>query len=352
MSMSRVRLRDVADLAGVSMKTVSNVVRDHPHVSESMRVRVQKAIDELGYRPHANARNLATGRTGMIALAIPNMTVPYFGELADAFARHARERGYRLLLEQTFGSLERERQILDAAESGLIDGLVFNPSEISREEIALGRVGVPMVLLGEAPAPLSVDRVMIDNLAAARLSADHLIASGRTKIGFLGHEAERFSHTSRLRLAGYQSALEAADLPVDPGRLLKLARPAPGRANPIDPTYAYSVVLEALDRGVELDGLVCRDDLAAFGALRAFETAGVRVPDDIAVVGWDDVVFARFCKPTLTSISPDHDAIVVTALDMLAERIAGFDGPGRHELSPFSLAVRESAPAPVDRQGT
>lgn len=120
--MGKVRLEDVARIAGVSMKTVSNVVHDYPHVSPAMRARVQKVIDDLGYRPNVLGRRLATGRTGLLSLAFSFIDIPYFSELAQIVSTEARRRGYRLLLEQTDGTLEGERAIVSSDEAGLVDG--------------------------------------------------------------------------------------------------------------------------------------------------------------------------------------------------------------------------------------
>ena len=185
--MGKVRLQDVARVAGVSMKTVSNVVHDYPHVSAPMRERVQKVIDELGYRPNALGRRLATGKTGLLALAFSDVSLPYFSELARIVSSAADRRGYRLLLEQTDGTLEGERAVVASTEAGLVDGVIFQPSVMSWSEIAQHREDVPLVLLGEGAAPLSVDHVMIDNTAAASEATRHLIGLGRSRIAFVGH---------------------------------------------------------------------------------------------------------------------------------------------------------------------
>ena len=130
--MGKVRLQDVARVAGVSMKTVSNVVHDYPHVSAPMRERVQKVIDELGYRPNALGRRLATGKTGLLALAFSDVSLPYFSELARIVSSAADRRGYRLLLEQTDGTLEGERAVVASSEAGLgepADGGSRDPGE-------------------------------------------------------------------------------------------------------------------------------------------------------------------------------------------------------------------------------
>lgn len=332
--MARVRLEDVALHAGVSMKTVSNVVHDFPHVSVKMRNRVQASIDELGYRPNAMGRGLATGRTGLISLALADVSIPYFAELARVISTHSTKRGLRLLLEQTDSSVEGERAIVSASEAGLVDGVIFQPSAMSSLEIAKHRTDVPIVLLGEGPAPLGLDHVMIDNIAAATEVTRHLAALGCRRIGFLGHEEGRPTQTSKVRIMGYQRGLELEALPIDPSLLVASAE--------VSARAAAAALGDALDSGLRIDGLVCRDDLAAVGALRAFAERGIDVPGEVAVTGWDDITMASFTYPTLTTIAADTTTLADTALDLLQERITGFEGLGRHVLAPHRLVIRES----------
>ncbi|SEI10961.1 MULTISPECIES: LacI family DNA-binding transcriptional regulator [unclassified Leifsonia] len=331
-----VRLQDVAEHAGVSMKTVSNVVRNYAHVSPQMRERVQRAIDELGYRPNIMGRRLATGRTGLLALAFADVTLPYFAELARVVADEAERRGYRVLLEQTEGTIEGERAVVSAGESGLVDGMIFQPSVMNSAELAQSRTDIPLVVLGENAAPLTVDRIMIDNVEAARIATQHLLSQGRTRIAFAGHEASGPSRTSLLRIAGYQQALEDAGHTADPQLLIASSAVSAGSA--------VQAVGAAIDAGLRFDGLVCRDDLAAIGALRALQERDFRVPEDVAVTGWDNTPMTAVTYPSITSIAPDMRALATRAVDMLLDRVSGFDGMGRHELAPFSLVVRESAP--------
>jgi DNA-binding LacI/PurR family transcriptional regulator len=338
--MAGVRLQDVADHAGVSMKTVSNVVHKHPHVSQAMRERVQRAIDELGYRPNALGRQLATGRTGLLALAFADVRLPYFSELANLVSRAAAltRPGYRLLLEETEGTVEGERAVLSASEAGLVDGMLFQPSQISSREIAERHGDLPMVLLGEGSAPLGMDRVMIDNVAAAAAATRHIVALGRRRIAFLGHEPGSLSSTSRLRIMGYQEGLEQSGLAADPALLIS--------SEEITPAASAASLGAAIERGLEIDGIVCRDDLAALGAVRALQERGILVPDDVAIIGWDNISFTATSFPSISSVAPDLDELARVALEMLGERIAGFDGLGRHRLVDYRLVVRESAPHP------
>lgn len=331
------RLQDVAERAGVSMKTVSNVVRDYRHVSVKTRERVQRAIDELGYRPNVSARRLATGRTGFVAVAFADVGIPYFAELARVASRRAQSFDLRVLLEETDATLESERALVASSEAGLVDGMLFQPSAMSAAEIARHRFKIPIVLLGETPAPLTTDRVMIDNVQAAREITRHVLDLGRTRVGFVGHESAALSDTSRQRILGYQEALADAGIAADPDMLI--ATPS------IDAADTAAAVGAAWDAGWRADGIVCRDDLAALGTLRALQERGLRVPEDVAVTGWDDTRVSAVTFPSLTTVSPDLDAIVSRALTLLVERIGGYDGIGRHEIAPHRIVVRESAPA-------
>jgi DNA-binding LacI/PurR family transcriptional regulator len=334
--MASARLQDVAELAGVSMKTVSNVVHNYQHVSAAMRSRVEAAIAELGYQPNVSARRLATGRTGMLSLAFSDVSLPYFAELARIVAAEASRRGYRLLLEQTDGTIESERAIVSTREAGLVDGVIFQPSRMASLEISKRRGDVPLVLLGEGPAPLSVDHVMIDNIDAASRATSHLLGLGCRRIGFLGHEEFDQSETSMQRLTGFQRALGKAGIAVDMSLIIPSAA--------ISPKNSADAVRAVLAAGHQFDGLVCRDDLAAIGALRALQEHGLRVPEDVAVVGWDDITMASFTHPSLTTIAPDTTQIATMALDMLEERIGGYSALGRHRIADYSLVARESAP--------
>ncbi|GAA2971890.1 DNA-binding LacI/PurR family transcriptional regulator [Microbacterium terrae] len=330
----KVRLEDVANLAGVSMKTVSNVVHDHPHVSAKMRERVQSAIDQLGYRPNLTARRLATGRTGMLALAIPEIDQPYFAEIVRYVAAEAAGRGYRVIVEQTLSEVEAERAIISDREEGLVDGVIFHPMRIDTMEIARLRPDTPLVLLGEVARPLTTDHVMIDNVAAARVGVELLIAQGRSRIGFLALVHGDITESTHLRLLGYQEALVAAGMQIDPQLVLE--------STGWTVEEVMQTLLDALAAGIRFDAIVCRDDLFAMAAMKALDRAGLSVPGDVAVLGWDDTRFARYSTPAISSVSPDKAAIARTALDLLEERMNGYDGVGRHRIAPHAVVERET----------
>lgn len=334
--MARIRLADVARRAGVSVMTVSNVVNNHPHVRPAMRARVEAAIAELGYRPHAGARQLATGRTGTIAITVPQLSVPYFAELSRELAHQARQLGYRVMIEQTIFGPDHEWAALRQHEEGVVDGVVFHPVMLDTDRLTELMPNLPLVLLGEPRAPAALDQVMIDNVTAARQAVDHLIKIGRRRIAFLGKEQHDITQATRDRLQGWEEALRQAESePVET---------APLRIGGYRAADGDHAVTAALDDGLTFDGLLCRDDMLAIGAIRALYRAGRRVPEDVAVIGWDDVAFAPFVTPPLTTVSPDKAEIAHTALRLLQDRITGYDGAGIHRIANAELAIRESAP--------
>jgi len=319
------------------MKTVSNVVHDYPHVSPHLRAKVQEAIATLGYRPNLAARRLVTGRTGMIALAIPWIDQPYFAELSRHVAEEAANRGYRVLVEQTANSVELERAVLRDREEGLVDGVVFHPVMIGTVEIARLHRDTPLVLLGESALPLTTDHVMIDNLRAARDGVALLVKQGCRRIGFLATIRDDITGSTQVRLEGYQEALAQAGLPLDPSLVL--------RSEGWSINDAADALAAALQAGLALDAVLCRDDTFAVGALKALAAAGRRVPGDVAVVGWDDTVLARYAVPPLTVVSPDKPAIARTALDLLIERMDGYTGIGRHRIVGHTIVERATTVA-------
>lgn len=328
------RLQDVSKLAGVSIKTVSNVVHNKPHISPATKERVQKAIVELGYKPNLVARRLATGRTGLLTFAFPNISKPFYSELAAHMYSAAKKHGYRLLIEQTDSIIENERAILSAQERGLVDGIIFEPERLSATEISLLRDSTPLVLLGGDTPPLSVDHVAIDNIKAAKTATEHLISCGCKRIAFLATAEVNVSNTVKMRLVGYESALKQAGRTPDPKLYIS--------ATTHTADGAEKAIRKAIENGINFDGLFCYCDMSAIGAMRALCNRGLQIPDDVAVVGWNNIEMAQYTNPPLTTIAPNIANLCSTAISMLVERIRGYGGIGRHALIGHQLIVRES----------
>lgn len=327
----------MAEAAGVSIKTVSNVVNDHPHVRPEMRERVKVVIERLDYRPNGIGRQLRQGRTGLVALALPNVTSPYYGELTSALVTAARARGITLLVEQTDGDLEREREVANGFPVRLVDGLVFVPLTMPGGELAQRRDSTPAVLIGEHGEGSGYDRVTIDSVDLGDIAVRHLTEVGRHTIAFLGDKLQTSTRPPVVaqRIEGYRRALRRAKLKFDPSLLWPLPE--------WDRAYGYEGTLALMAARPDVDAIFAANDLLAFGAMHALRGLGLRVPQDVAVMGVDDVEQARYSAPTLTTITLDRSEMADLAMGLLADRLAGHDGPERLLTVTGRLVVRESS---------
>jgi DNA-binding LacI/PurR family transcriptional regulator len=335
-------IHDVARLAGVSIKTVSNVVNKYPHVRPETRGRVLRAIEELGYLPNVSARGLRSGRTGVIRLAVPELRQSYFAELADAVIRAAERRQLCVVVEQTGGDRAREVEVLSGRAVGLTDGLLFSPMALGQESRDLLDVPFPVVLLGERIFGGPTDHVTMHNESSAAAAVEHLISMGRTRIAVIGAhpDGREEVRSADLRVRGYRAAMDAAGIPLDP-RLVRVAAPW-HRENGFDATRRL------LADGIPFDGLFALNDTLGLGALRALGEAGVLVPEDVAVIGFDNIDEDRFSVPSLSSVDPGREAIATSAVDLLLERI---NEKGDRRIPPrlikpeFRIVARESTGA-------
>jgi DNA-binding LacI/PurR family transcriptional regulator len=331
-----VRLKDVAEQAGVSIKTVSNVVMGRSNVSESTRQRVLRTIDQLGYRPNTSARHLRTGRSGIIALAVPDLVAPYFAELAAAVIAAAKARGCTVLIEDTGGDPAEELKIASGLSEPLIDGVLISPLNLDQMALASRPSRVPLVLLGERDYDVAADHVLIDNVAAAREATAHLLSLGYRRVAAIGAQRGIASATAHQRLRGYQEALFAAGVPFDP----TLCREVSG--------YRRSDGARAMGELLGLprppDAVFCFNDMLAVGAMRAAADRGCRVPEDLAVVGFDDVEEAQYSVPSLTTVAPDKPEIARLAVGALLSRLGAATGePPAVLTAGHRLVVRESS---------
>ena len=329
-------LRDVAEQAQVSIRTVSNVVSGYAHVSERMRTRVLQVIDELDYRPNPVARTLRTGRTGMLALVVPEIDVPYFSALARDVINAAAAVDYRVMVDQTGHDHERERELLTGGgRTMLFDGILFSPLVTKSELLEMNNPRMPLVLLGEHDFDGRFDHVAIDNVRAAHDAVRHLIDRGRTRVAAIGAQPLEEYATPQQRTAGYTSALADAGIDFDP-RYAKAAAHY-SRAD------GYEAATELLAIDPRPDAIFCFSDLLAIGAMRAVFDAGLRVPDDVAIVGVDDIQEGHYSRPSLSTVSLDTAFIAEQAIARITSRIEGPERAPEQVVAPHTLKIRESS---------
>jgi DNA-binding LacI/PurR family transcriptional regulator len=329
-------MREVAARAGVSVKTVSNFFNDYPHMTDATRDRVAKAVAELDYRVNASARSLRAGRSGMIALIVPELQA-YFAELAREVIDAAAPFGLTVLVETTSGERDREIAALAGARRQRIDGAIFDPLALGPGDVEHVRSSLPLVIIGERQFDGLADHVLIADVEVARAAMAHLIERGRRRILLLGADRISPSHTAALRRRGCELALADAGLPFDP-RLIAVAVPW-SREGGAEAVYA------ALEAGVDFDAVFAFNDVLALGAQFALVESGRAVPGDVAVVGVDDTEDGRFSTPSLTTMSPGRAQIARRAVDLLVDRIASPGRPFVQVTADFELIERRSSGA-------
>ncbi|WP_084128816.1 LacI family DNA-binding transcriptional regulator [Demequina sp. NBRC 110055] len=319
--MKRVRLADVAEHVGVSTKTVSNVVNGTGWVSDAVRDRILIAIDELGYRPNLAARQLRQGRSGTIALCIPNLAEPYFAELAAELVDRAQERGLTVLVTQTKAKADVELAVIEAQRLPAVDGIILSPLALTAADIEARRSEVPLLLIGELGQTIAGDAVAHvgpDNTAAAADATRYLIDHGCRRIAVVGVQPHSHTETARLRLAGYRQALDEAGIGFDESLLVEVEN-----YNRAEGTAAVESLLE---RGTDFDGVFCFNDSLAFGAHFTLARHGYSQPDQVRVIGYDAIEEGKYTVPPLASVDPGVASASTLMLDLLADGARGRRG--------------------------
>ena len=259
-----VTMREVAKAAGVSIKTVSNVVNDYEFVSDATRAKVHKAIDELGYVINVSARNLRRGSTGIIALAIPDLQLSYFAQLSSLIAiTEAKKLGLRVIVEPTLYSREGELDALHGSQTAMVDGLIYSPLELGPDDAAEVEVDYPLVLIGERIFTDKVDHIATENVEGAKRATSYLLQTGCKRVAVVGvHPGEEVG-SAALRFRGYREALEEAGVPFDPALVVPSIM---WHRN--DGVAAMNTLL---DSGVRPDGVVALNDMLASGVMRSIQ---------------------------------------------------------------------------------
>jgi LacI family transcriptional regulator len=332
----RVTMSDVADEAGVSKMTVSRVVNQKGEISSATRERVQQVIERLGYRPSAIARGLATRRTGTLGLVVPDIANPFFTEIARAVEDEAYAAGYHVFLCSTYEDPRREREVLDSLEEQLVDGLVLCSSRLPLDELQAVIDGFPaVVLVNRAVDGEEVGIVRVDSELGGRMATEFLLQAGHRAVGFLSGPVT--SSEGRLRMRGYHQAMAAAGL-----------RPQTGweQACSSNVEAGLETACEVLPRHPELTALICFNDLVAVGALQACASLGRRVPDDLAIIGFDDIPMAALVTPALTTCRSAQLEIGIQAMNLLRKCIDGRARECERSVLRPELVVRASAPWP------
>jgi len=331
---NNVTIRDVARVSEVSPMTVSRVINHDGRVRPETRRRVEAAIAELGYVPSRLARGLSGRKTGTVALIVPDVANPFFTLVVRGAEDVARRAGFRIILCDTRADLALERDVIEEMIAHRVEGIAIAPvSDGSRPHLRrLTRFGVPFVLLDRTVNGVDADVVIGDSVGGAQRLVEHLIGLGHRRIGMIV-EADDVS-TARDRRRGYEQALEHAGLPLDPA-LIALST--------VDPEGGFAGMEELLSSEPRPTAVFTVNNLVALGAIEAVRAQGLEVPDDVALVCFDDIEHASRLYPFLTVMVQPAETFGTLGTQLLLERIHG-DGNRRHRVVvlPADFIVRRS----------
>ncbi len=329
-----VTLRDVAAYAGVSVTTVSNVVRKWPYVSPEMRDRVQQAIDRLGYSPHMVAKGLRTGQTSALAFIVPDLSNPYFAEIVAAAEDAAQSCGYTLLVFNTHEDPEREAVCIQRAASRWADGLLITHSlHTEWAEVVGDHIDIPIVAVDRIPQNCHHPVCAVDNLLVGQMATEYLLQLGHQRIAHIaGPPGVRPAED---RLEGYRQAMQARGLQ---------PRYVPC-SDHWGPNQGYYLMNRLLDEDEAPTAVFTSNDRVAIGALHAIRDRGLHVPDDISLVGVDDIEVSAHITPPLTTVRQPLEQLATLAVEQLLRSIRGERPPQMTTLlEPLLIARQSTAP--------
>jgi LacI family transcriptional regulator len=324
--------KDVARRAGVSTATVSHVINETRFVSEELRAKVRQAMKELDYRPNAIARSLRRKRTRNIAMVIPDISYPFLAEAAKGVEDAGFNLGYNIILCESNGSLERESACVDLLLAKQVDGIVFVAAgEDSIHIRTLIEQGMPLVVCDREFPDVKVDTVITDNVGSGYQATEYLIRLGRRRIGCIAGPREL--DISNRRVRGYRRALKEHDVPVEDALIAHADFRCRG---------GYEAMGELLALDHPPTAVFACNDLTAMGAICAVSKKRLRIPQDIAIIGCDDIALASFTNPSLTTIAQPKREMGAMAVEMLVERIENRGRPITKRVLPTELVVRDS----------
>lgn len=332
-------IKDVARLAGVAISTASAAINRSAPVSDDVIEKVQAAVRETGYVPHGGARSLRMGDSRLIGLILPDITNPHFAKVAKVVESACLAAGYMDAVYSTSEDYDRERQILEMMRRQRVAGLIIIPTRSDAEHGArlAEQIHVPTVLLDSFVTGLPYDVIKLDNIAAGRLATEHLISLGHRRIAVTTGRPNIV--TGEDRLTGYLQALDAHGIPVEPRLLIE------GR---FDQATAYELTLRLLHEPDPPTAIFALSNMMALGVLYAVQEVGLRVPNDISVVGIDDFDFANIMNPPPTVVAAPVEQMAQCAIDRLLAEIRSKAAPtGKVDLFEPRLVVRASSKAPA-----
>jgi DNA-binding LacI/PurR family transcriptional regulator len=327
-------MKDIAKLAGVSKATVSRVINNSQNVSEELRIRVETVLRETGYTPNLLAQELVTKKTKLIGVILPRIGIDTFSYITEGITDKLNEEGYNILLANSRGSKNDEFKYFDIFQKKHVDGIIFFPTEITENHIKLiNEINIPVIIIGQQNSKINVPYVIYDDLNAAKAIVSYLINEGHEKIAYIGLSEDKAT-IGGLRKEGYITALKEHNIDVKDEYLsigdFQISSGYKAMKNIMDnskviPTAVFAVI-----------------DRLAFGAIQYLREHGYRVPEDISVVGIDDMEVSSIFEPTLSTIHFDYYESGINAAKLILERLQNVEIENKNIVMGYKLKIRNS----------
>jgi len=325
-------MREVAEQAGVSVTTVSHVINNSRPVNPETKARVEQAMQVLGYQPNVLARSLRRGKSHTIGVILPDNANPYFAEVVRGIEDTSFSLGYSVMLCNSDNDLEKEHLYTNVLIEKQVDGIIFVAAGLSEENINhVQKRGVPSVLVDRQVPGVEIDSVFADNQAGGFLAVNHLVGLGHTAIACI--TGPRGVRSSSERIGGYRQALEAAGNHPDPAWVVE---------GDFQVQSGYAGAEQLLKLKNTPSAIFACNDLMAIGAYRYAQEKQLRIPQDISIIGFDDIRLAEFANPPLTTIRQSKAKMGAQAAELLLGRIANGNQSFRQEIIPVQLVERAS----------
>ncbi|HAS6319640.1 LacI family DNA-binding transcriptional regulator [Vibrio vulnificus] len=324
-------IKDVSEYAGVSQATVSRVVNGSCRVSHDKKLRVEKAIQVLGYRPNAIAQALASSRTGSIGIIVPELGGPFYSGILHCIEEQFRRFGYHVIVTAGNNSEQSQRESVEFLLGRRVDAMILHTQNLSDDYlIELESKGIPLVLVNRFIPELASSCIDIDNELGGRLATEYLLQRGHHSIACITGPLDKSD--ARGRLQGYRKALEAAGIEYDEALVSEAGFTEESGA---------SAMRKLLNRGHTFSAVFVCNDHMAFGAFEVMKEQRIRIPEDVSLVGFDDILFARYLTPALTTVNFPIEQMSLEAVQLTLQILNKNKRDVNFRLSP-TLVIRES----------
>jgi len=338
-------IRDIAKMAGVSCGTVSRVLNNRPRVSEKTRRKVLAIVKEHEYYPNVFAKGLKIQQSHSIGLLVTNITYSFFPEIIRGIEQYAGEKGFNVMLTDSNGSLEQERMRLSMLLSKRVDGIIASPIDFLGDKSNIdvyyqfANAGIPVVFVNNILGSFPADSIAIDNLAASEMAMEHLISLGHRRIAFLADVFE----SRHIREAGYRNVLRRRGIPVDERLVVWRDQRNGIRGGIGDELDGYELGGKVLIQQPRPTAIFASNDAMAIGCYRRISETGLSVPEDVSLIGFDDIEVAAYLPVPLTSVAQPKEEMGRVAAEMLFSRIEEKEPrPAQRILLQGELRIRRS----------